>query len=174
MNSASSPSEVKRYPIQSPDAVNFVTGRTKDGQQVIMGVPGPYVLAAFFDAQGNLVRYEVRALRDRDSRPALRLGKPREPDVAELWALVDAWQREIGFTASSVSISKFDVSDLGIGLFDLPRYLQDVLENPSSIPDEQYRNDCFSDLQDWRRDGTFVLYWGNEYWMTSSGEVFAT
>jgi hypothetical protein len=169
-----SSSVAPRYTIQHTDTVNFSAGRTEDGKQVILGVPGSFLAAVFFDAQGNFLRCETR-------KPHLALPvatqqahKPGGDLLAQLWASLDTWKSEIGFSPSTIVVSCFSVSDLGLGITELPHYLQDLLDHPSSEPDETLRQEYFAEIAEWHRQNKFVLRWGNEYWMNSSGEVTDT
>jgi hypothetical protein len=139
-----------------------------------MGVPGRYVAAAFFSDQGDLLRHEARQLAGTELSDTLRPGAVRGQERDQLWALLDAWKTEIGFTPQDVVITRFAVPQLGLGLSDLPQYLQEALDRVSPEPDEQYHQECLSDIEDWQRLGKFVLKWGSEYWMNSSGDVTDT
>lgn len=174
MNPTARSHDRTHYLVQSPNAVNFVTGRTRNGEQGLMGVPGHYVAAAFFDDQGVLLRHEVRQLPGTNPSEVLRPGGVRGQERDRLWELLDAWKSEIGFSPQDVAITKFVVPQLGLGLSDLPQYLQEALDGSQPEPDEEYHQECLSDIEVWRRLGKFVVKWGSEYWMNSSGEVTDT
>src|SRR5262249_50543972 len=153
---------------------NFIAGQTRRGEQVIMGIPGPYAVAAFFDPQGAFLRHEVRQVGGSTRLDALRPGKVPREERTRLWELLNSWKSELGFTPGTVSVFSFALPNLGIGIYPLPQYLRDALDDSLPEPDEQYRNECLSDVEEWRRLGRFVVRWGNEYWMNSSGEVTDT
>jgi hypothetical protein len=139
-----------------------------------MGVPGPYVAAAFFGPKGALLRYEARQASGNAAPNALRPGKVRGEELSQLWRLLDSWKSELGFTPGTVTVTQFDMPHLGLGIHRLPRYLQEALDGLPPEPDEQYRHECLSDIEEWRRLDKFVVQWGNEYWMNRSGEVTDT
>jgi hypothetical protein len=174
MGPGSPSSDLKKYIIQYSDDVNFVTGLTRNGEQVIMGIPDLCVAAAFFDAQGKHLRHETRRLTNALPPSSLNPHNALRDLIPQLWALVDAWKLEVGFMPSAISVFKFSLPDLELGIDDLPKYLQDIVDDPSSELDEQHRQECLSEIEEWRRLGKFAVCWGNEYWMSSTGAVTDT
>jgi len=170
-NSDRRPSGPKKYPIQHPEIATFDTGRTREGEQVVIGVPGPYVVAAFFDAGGAILRHEVRQVSGTPSRAELRPEKPPKGLMPRLRDLVRDWQAEMGFTPSDVSVCQFSLPDLGFGIYDLPEFLRYALDDSKPHPDEDFRRECLDHLEEWRRLGKFTVLCGNEYWMSDSGEI---
>ncbi len=161
----------RRYTIQSSDCVNFVTGVNRQGDQVIMGIPGPCALAAFFDEHGEFVRYETRVLPG-PSRPLV--GRPSDETIAKLWTLLDSWKSEIGLREGTISIFAFRIDALDVRIGDLPDYLNGLFTDPSVAHTDKSGAEYAEDIQEWRREGRFVLRWGNEYWLDRFGAVIAT
>jgi hypothetical protein len=162
------------YPIQNADAVSFVTGRTITGEQAILGVPGPFIAAVFFDSEGNYLRYEIR----RPSTSLLLPGPqgrkaPREL-LPHLWKMLDTWKTEIGYTPATITVASFFLPDLEVGIAKLPPHLHGYSEDPLSEPDKNLRGQLAEELAEWQRQQRFVLCWGNDYWMNRAGEVTDT
>jgi hypothetical protein len=164
----------RRYTIQSVDAVSFLPGHTSAGEQAILGIPGSFLVAAFFGTQGDFLRHESRHLPQCSAGLAMLSGEDRKSLRKQLWAMLGAWKVELGLTPGTIVVSRFSIPEVGVELADLPDYLQDHLEHPDREPDEDLRRELAKSVIEWRRLGRFVLRWGNEYWLNSAGEVTDT
>ena len=60
-------------------------------------------------------------------------------------------------------------------VYHLPQYYRELLENPNSPTfDDEERQALPGWIQQWHESGQFVLEWGNDYWLDSTGEVVAS
>ena len=99
--------------------------------------------------------------------------------IKALWSVLDAWKSEIGLVPSEVKIRRFhlprwDNWGAGIGLFELPQFMQDCADDPLSEKDEHFRKELLDDIEQFRSKGKYVLRWGTEYWMSKEGEITDT
>ena len=174
-------SEEKLYTVQYNDCCNFVAGFLPHGEQVLMGVVGDdplYVVAAFFNKAGLFLRQESRSV----SFPK-KQGQPHgqiyEERVKALWLALEEWKAEIGIKPKGVRIARFHLPEwgywgTGIGLCDLPQFMQDCSDDRLSEKDEQLRRELLDDIEQFRSNEKFVLRWGTEYWMSKEGEITDT
>jgi hypothetical protein len=162
----------KLYPLQCEEAVNYVVGRSGQGEQVIMGLPGPFLAAVFFDENGGFVKHEIRHPAPAAQPPGIPSARQAHVQpLTRMWEVLEDWKREIGFTSSKIEIIKFYLTDIDAGILDLPGHLQDIADAPPETDDQL---ECAEELQLWRQLGKFVLRWGGEYWLDSSGRVTDT
>jgi hypothetical protein len=133
----------------------FDAGVTADGRQVLMAAFYPATFAIFFAADGTHVDYQERA------------NAVHAPDEAAL----RAWQAELGFTPRTIRVHKFEVSEIGVGIDDLPWHMQEFVEDPDAQEDPVERDALARSLVKWVDSGSFVLYWGNDLWVDASGHV---
>jgi hypothetical protein len=171
-NNSTKPS--KKYLIRPAEAVSFVTGRTAAEEQVVLGVPGPYVAGVFFNAEGQLLRHDLRHPALQHSPPLAHPGKVRGALLVHLWDMLDEWKAELRLIPNPIRVWQFSVPELGIWIADLPQYLQDYSDTRDSEIDEAVRSELDNQLVEWQQLNKFVLRCGNEYWMNSKGEVTDT
>jgi hypothetical protein len=86
--------------------------------------------------------------------------------------LLNAWQKEIGFRPATITVKKFFSVEHYIGIEDYPSHFAEILSDPEATEDE--RIDVRDSMTLWDRDGQFVLLWGNDYWLNSSGDVVSS
>jgi hypothetical protein len=178
VRSESAAPKEKVYRVQYNDCCNFVTGVVPQGEQVLIGVVGQepfHVVAAFFDKSGCFLREESRRVEQRAPSHAHR----EEDQTKALWDVLEAWKEEIRLVPNEVTIRKFhlpkwDNWGAGIGMFELPQFMQDCADDPSSVKDEQFRQELLDDIDWFRNKGKYVLRWGTEYWMSKEGQITDT
>jgi hypothetical protein len=157
----------RRYPIKSHASYCFYTGVTSGGRQVLMGLFCPDLLAFFFDAEGNLLGVDDRPV------PFFR-GVPPPYNIYDerIAPLLDAWQREIGFRPTTITVKKFFSPEHHIGIEDYPSHFEEILSDPGA--DEEEKRATRDSIRLLDEGGQFVLFWGNDYWLDSSGEVVSS
>jgi hypothetical protein len=157
----------RRYPIQSHESYFFYAGVTPDDQQVLMGLCCPNLVAFYFDAEGNLLKVAERPV-------AFFQGVVPPYDIYDkrIAPLLKAWRKEIGVRPVTISVKKFFSSEHDIGIEDYPSHFEEILSDPKTTKDE--RRDVQNSITLWDEDGQFVLLWGNDYWLDSSGEVVSS
>jgi len=174
----SAPLPARLYTVQHNDCCNFVAGVSAKGEQVLMGVAPGHVVTAFFDRSGYFLRQEVREARIERIGSA-SLAKQAEPQTNAEWQGLRAWGAELGLVMGEIRIARFSLPDwedwgAGIGVFDLPRFMEDCAENPLSEPDERFRQELQADIAWFRGNEKYALRWGTEYWMSKDGEITDT
>jgi hypothetical protein len=172
------PPERGLYTIQHNECCNFVVGVSDGDEQVLMGVAPGHVVAVFFDKTGRFLRTEDRPVQY-ERKPGSTQQQQREERIKAAWQMVDAWKAELGLVQGEIRVGHFALPEwgdwgAGVGLFDLPQFMQDLLDDPSSEHDEQYRQEVLDGIEYFRRNGKYVLRWGTEYWMSKGGEITDT
>ena len=156
----------RRYAIR-PDEGYFSAGVIADGQQVLIGLYCPNLVAFRFDRDGKLVGSEQRAV------PFFRSATPPYDIHDErLRPMLDGWKAEKGFRPETIRVQRFYSDDYGIGIEDYPSHFHEVLDDPAA--DAEEKADIRVSMELWDRDGQFVLLWGNDYWLDGSGRVVSS
>jgi hypothetical protein len=163
------PSSVRFYRIKSEDGYNFMAGKTRSGQQILIGVHDKRLVGVFFQPSGDFIRYEERL---QPPEEVSRLSS-LEAELA-LWPHLDSWKAEIGFTASDVQVKAFYIPELKVGIADLPSAYQAFLDNPLSFSTQEARDAIREAVGDWQLSDSYILWWRKEYWMNVQGEVTDT
>jgi hypothetical protein len=151
-----------RYRIQN-NGDHFYCGKLKNGNQALMGVQRPRLTMVEFDANGKFVQVSFREATSAEGNV-----KAEAEDQLNIELLI--WQKEVGFKPRTISVKPFFLSDLWIGIKDLPDHYQEVLDNPEKF-DEQRRQVLEEDIHNWYDDGNFVFYWDEEYYLDEEGEL---
>ena len=156
------------YRIRSAETYGFFAGTAAGGRQVLMGLHCPYLVAIFFDADGSMAEVQKRhleflQLRGGGAIPTHDIFDERIP------VRLEAWQQEMGFAPGVIRVWEFVVPELGIALQDRPEHFAETLDDPAASADDKERTR--KAIQEWDAQGFFVLLWGNDYWLDSTGEV---
>lgn len=166
----------RTYPIQSHDAYGFHAGMTADHRQVLIGVTCPYLVAFFFDVEGNFACGQRRKLEFLQPSGVwvdgeLIEGMVRRYDTHDerILQCLREWQEEIGFNPGVIRVKQFFVQDLVLGIDDYPSHFDDILEDPDEEEAEQ--EEARESIREWAATGQFVLYWGHDYWIDAQGQV---
>jgi hypothetical protein len=137
-----------------------------------MGFQHPELVAVMFDQKGGFIKFEAHPISD-EAKAALGNGSTAIGD--DLRRIIDpeflAWQQTIGFRPGPIKVVKFFLPECYIGIQDLPQHYQEFLENPEFVTDSQEREEWYSDIKNWRDNGSFVFCWGDDLWMDKNGEV---
>lgn len=83
------------------------------------------------------------------------------------------WERELKAHDATISIKRFFIPERQIGIQDLPEHYLEFLANRDTY-DEERRRELQSDVDNWLRDGDFVLYWTEDYYLDRTGEVVSS
>ena len=143
----------------------FDTGTTDDGRQVFAYWDSQEPMAVFFDGDGNLLGCEVRQL---------SIDAPYGTPECEalISQAVQLWQDEIGFQPKPIRVRRFALPEHELGIEDRPDHYETFLKAPElEEPDEEEREGMFEQIREWDEENSFVLYWGNDYWVNADGEV---
>lgn len=156
----------KTFALQSYEP-DFYVGSSNRQPQVILGLLCPYIVTYFFDSDGNL----VTATRHLWKHPAPRMGDDGPYQIYDgdfvqaIEEQIQEWQEQIGFQDKPIRIREFSDEEMYVGIAELPEYLQDA------DPEDQ---ELAESLMEWKKSGSFVFYWGKDYYMSESGEVEST
>lgn len=161
--------QTKLFPVRGYGS-DFHTGRTRAGEQLLMGLLCPYIVAYFFTQDGSQIKRERREW----LVAAPRMGgdgpyQIYEPGFeATLSEQISQWQEELGFSPELIRVQKFFDPEMYVGIEQVPDHLQDVDESDEDFEELQ------ADLREWEGSGSFVFYWAKDYFMASDGEVEST
>src|SRR5262249_3905533 len=135
------------YPVRNADTY-FHAGRAANGQQVLMGLQLPKMIAIFFDQNGKKVRFQQRAY----SRP---LGTRADglyvvDDTVEMQMRDDLkqWEAELGFAKGQIKVRRFSLRSHFIGIRDLPSHYESFLEDPTRFETKR-RLEVEKDIDKW-------------------------
>lgn len=156
----------------SSDEHDFKTGLTAVGNQVLMGILYPSLVAIMFDVEGKLDHVERRPA----PTPRIVSGHPQLFDAeyeAKYLGLLRDWQRVIGFTEKPITVRKFSID--GVAVFERPSHFNDFIRDPiGEEPNELERRRIQEMIARWEREGRFVLRWGKDFWMNADGTIHST
>jgi hypothetical protein len=159
------------FPIRSVPERYFYAGHLPEGRQVLIArsVYGQ-MIAAIFDSGGNLIQVIHQEL---PSPPVLPdSGEIREVDDGDFQEFL---RREFGFSPGLIRIKEFRIPQDRFAVYHLPQHYREFLENPNSQAfDEEEREAIPGLIHQWNEWGQFVLEWGNDFWLDSTGEVVAS
>ena len=156
----------RRYAIR-PDEGYFAAGVARGGEQVLMGLLCPNLVAFRFDQDGRLIGIDHRPVPFfRDVTP------PYDIYDIRLQPMLDAWKAEMGFRRATIRVLKFYSDQYWAGIEDYPSHFHEVLADPDA--DAEEKADIRESMELWDRDGQFVVLWGNDYWLDGSGRVVSS
>jgi hypothetical protein len=135
---------MRRFNIQTYGD-DFFAGRSKSGEQFLLGLLCPNIVLFRFNAFGTVVGKESRPWQHSAARHQ-GIYQIYEPVFRELLSLqMSDWRTELGFIEQTIEIELFYDGEEGVGI---------------QLPES---NEC-----------ACVFWWGNEYWMNEQGEVEST
>jgi hypothetical protein len=131
--------------LRSNERLGWVTGRTTAGKRVLAGRHGEHGFLIRFSSHGKLKEY--MSFRG-DPLKSIDIEKP-------------------------IRVSEFEVPELGVGLYVLPREYRYFMENTHEF-DVSERGRVAVLIQDWRESGHFIFHWdGEEYRCDEEGRVLS-
>jgi hypothetical protein len=159
------------FPIRSAPGRYFYAGSLPDGRQALVGrsVYGQLIVA-IFDRDGDLMQLIHR---DLPSPPVF----PDSDEIREVDEdnFQEYLHQEFGFSPGLIRVKEFRVSEDMFAVYHLPNHYREFLENPNGPAFGDEEREAFPGLiQEWNEAGHFVLGWGNDYWLDSTGEVVAS
>lgn len=150
-----------------PDEGYFSAGVKPDGQQVLIGLFCPNLVAFHFDRDGKLLRSEQRPV------PFVKdVTPPYDIDDERIQPMIETWKAEMRFRPATISVRKFFSDEHDIGIEDYPSHFHEILSDPAA--DEEEKAGVRESMELWDKDGQFVLLWGNDYWLDESGRVVSS
>lgn len=153
------------YQLQSHPFSGFYTGRTKSGQQVLIGQYYNAILIILFTMQGTLEAVKKHVFLDTQRVPLDLTPYEREQFQASLYTQMHA----LDFIEQPITLQEFFTSP-GVGIEPFPSYCFDFLADENAFPPEEQK--WYRDLiHQWQEKENFVFYWGNDYYCNKSGEI---
>jgi hypothetical protein len=202
MAEASIPDSERRYPFLDRDGGYFYAGTATGGRQVLLFTHG---VALVFDADGNFLSSERREPpRRRPYRPRTGRGPKLDPEgniLGQLFAywstpegqrdwehgvreeerirdtFLRPWLAELGFEPGQIWVKTFDDPATGLGIADLPDHFATFLADPDApFFDDEDRSEYPKEIEEWRREGMFVVRSRNSdwLWMNGDGDINST
>ena len=142
----------------------FFTGTTNDGKQVLLGFLRDIIAVAIFDNTGNLFEtreYPVKIDLTRGLGPAVEMMVEEQIQII---------RQLLSIRNGPIHVNLFFVESWNIGLKQFPLDLEDYLDRPGAYSEEDAKVFC-KDIEDWKREGNCVLYWGNDYLLGRDGRT---
>lgn len=150
------PDPEKRYTVYSHEAYVIIAGIIGESQVLVFPTGGAF-LVLYFDSQGS---------RTESATVPIDPGKGGRKSLAE-------WLGSQGFCRMPISIRRFYIPDINCGIKDIPDSMRKAVEHP-----ERFHPAEAAEIRqmavEWIRDGMFVLCWGEDYYMDSSGSVISS
>jgi hypothetical protein len=159
------------FPIRSAPGRYFYAGHLPKQRQALIGcgICGPLTVA-IFDAGGSLTQVIHHEL---PSPSVIPDSKPVHARNEE--EFYKCLHREFGFSPGLIRIKEFHIPEEMFAVYHLPQHLQKFLENPNDpIFDDEDHEALPGMIREWNEWGQFVLEWGNDFWLDSTGEVVAS
>ena len=159
------------FPIRSAPERYFYAGRLPAGRQALIArsVYGQ-MIAAIFDGGGNLMQVIHQELPSPPVFPDSDGFREVDEDDFQGYLL-----REFGFCPGLIRIKEFRIPEETFAIYHLPEHYREFLENPNGPAFGDEEREAFPDLiRQWNEWGQFVLEWGNDFWLDSTGEVVAS
>lgn len=154
------------YPLQG-DEVDWFTGVTSSGNQLLVIYQFPDVVVVAFTPDGHLSGL---------SSPP---GMPIDAD-AGFFSMKDddilrSWLLQMGFRTALINVKRFTLPQHHIDIIDLPSNSAKILLHPTLYSDEELAI-AQQELKYWSNQGLFEL-WLNEFtniWIDKAGAIVAT
>ncbi len=159
------------FPICSAPERYFYTGQLPDGRQALIGRSAHgQLISVICDSRGNLMQVIHHELPTSSVLPdSGEIGEIDEDDFQ------DCLRREFGFSQGLIRIKEFGIPDEKFAVYHLPARYREFLENPHSPTfSEEDLGEFPGLIRQWHELGQFVLEWGNDYWLDSTGVVVAS
>ena len=151
---------MKLYPIKDSQDYFRAGVSPTDGVQAVFFRQAENAICLKFAADGRLLGSESKLL----SNPENDETRCEE---------IENWMAQLGFNPSTIHVQKFAIPRLAIEIRDLPYYLQEYVDSPAKFPQDRQEH-LSRRVDEWRRDGGFVLIWDEEYEMSAEGDVDST
>jgi hypothetical protein len=150
--------------------VDFLPAEDAPLERIVKGGPDEYwILAVFFSAEGQYLRYAFRPI-ERKPDPSLPV-LPHRQLAQIVQGAKAAYLRDLGMTPGDIRVRHFAFPAWRVGTaewlaVDFPQ-VQRALAAGDPLPDDDL-------ITQWRENRQWVLLWGKEYWMSEDGEITDT
>ena len=127
-----------------------------------------------FDAEGDYLQASTKViLQERHLAGTPLAEAPPGSAYDEFTAYAHEWQKELGITPGTISVKRFYLPELYLGITDLPEHYQEVLDYPENFSTERLQ-ELQGDIEGWLGNGEFVLDLDIDYYMSEEGNVNST
>lgn len=134
----------------------FFTGVDAQGSQLLFVVCYPRFVAVLFDENGHLVDSTIESLSESAVEAVNKIGFLNALH-GRLGEEIDSWFTRRGFVKSPISVKRFYLPQLHIGIKDFPEYLDDIVQRPSDFSEDE-QNVAQDVLRRWPLEGIFELW----------------
>jgi len=150
--------------------IDFVAGYLPDGNQTLSGVLYPDLAVIEFDSHGTFLRVLTRPIPGELLELVNGIYRSDEDAVMDC---LEQWRKELGIVPGKITVQRFSLPDLGVGIDDFPDDFDDVLSRPEFYGEESVQS-VHEESARWQEQGNFVFWWGKDYYMSRDGEVEST
>jgi hypothetical protein len=156
------------FPVRTCQRHGFYAGQLRGGRNALIGqIVTGHIIVVVFDAGGHLLKVIRRAL-------PTRLLTAR--DVAGYHVDEEGFQdylrREFGYQPGLIRVQEFRLPEELLAVYHMPEHYEDFLKNPNDPSFADWERQQYPALINrWIAEGSFILEWGNSFWMDSNGDV---
>lgn len=172
------------FPISESED-DYFTGIAKNGEQVLMGLICPELVAYFFSKYGDLLKRETRTWKYPATVKNYVYDVENKNFKKNLDSQFNEWKNEIGFQPSIIKVKAFFDDQYSVGVEEIPKFLElgqnysgsfsewlnSFGETLSDEVDEKFSSEETieeykqreKDIKEWVESGSFVFWWFKEY-----------
>jgi hypothetical protein len=154
-----------------PHGQEYFEAGTAAGKQVLLGNTVHHVVLHWFDSEGRFVEvWRFQMAVDPEKYPGKSIYRTDAAYWQQVKSEIETIKARIGFVPADILVRKFESEEASIE--DLPGTFADFLRSPHAY-DEADRKSLEDAIRYWHEQGCFVLSWGEDYWLSGSGEVIS-
>jgi hypothetical protein len=162
----STETEQKLFQIRTCERHGYYAGLLPPARQALVGQTCyGTITVAVFDSAGYLQKIVKKNLPSR----ILTARKSVGYDVNEQ-GFQEYLTRELHFRPGAIRVRAFRIPEERLAVFQLPEHFEAFLKDPNDpwFSDAQ-RQEYPGLIRDWIEAGSFILEWGNSYWLDNAG-----
>jgi hypothetical protein len=137
------------------DGIPFRTGILPDGTQLLVSRFGSDAIAIRFSTTGEFIGFDQ-----------LWVGPEIDVPDSKIAEIVN----RLCVAVDTIRVQRFALPEYSIEIRDMPDYLQEYVDAPSSFPEERAYH-LRKVIADWNRRSSFVLVWCEDYEMSQEGFI---
>ena len=150
------------YKLRSHPSYGFYVGRSNNGQ-AIWGLGEDWIDIIWFDLAGNFERFEKIAFIDFIKAEGFQsdiLFEKANNFIYQRFNLID----------ETVSLKRFWLEEIETGIEDLTETMKEFLSEPDAFDDEE-TIEYKEILEEWKNEGQYVFWWGQDFYVNKDGFV---
>jgi hypothetical protein len=164
------PADQKLFQIQTCQRHGYYAGHLPGARQALVcqNIYGTITVAAF-DSGGHF-----RKLIKRNLPTELLTARSVVGYDVDEEGFQEYLKRELGFRPGVIRVREFRMLEEHLAVFQLPKYFEAFMKDPNDPRFAEIREELPSHISDWISSGSFILEWGNTYWLNREGECMGS